>query len=89
MKWIDERIKSYAKGAYSKLEVPNNFQQSAPLYDPKQKIEPPDSAENPQTIEFLKFLELPDIISQKPQEKNTKDIHIEQEKNPEEIILDL
>jgi hypothetical protein len=89
MKWIDERVKTYAKGAYSKLEVPNNFQQSAPLYDPKQKVEPPNSAENPQTIDFLQFLELPDIVSQKPQQENTENMQIETEKNPEEISLDL
>lgn len=89
MKWIDERVKSYAKGAYAKLEVPNNFQQSAPLYDPKQKVESPDSAENPQTVEFLKFLDLPDIVSQKPQQENTQGVQIETEKNPEEITLDL
>jgi hypothetical protein len=82
MIWINEKFQKERNGDFN---IPNNFIQNVDLFTgslEKEVISHPDEINNPQTNEFLKFLELENKISQ-----NVK--KIEKEENPDEIELDL
>jgi hypothetical protein len=82
MIWVNEKFQKERNGDFKIL---NNFIQNVDLFTgslEKEVIGHPDEINNPQTNEFLKFLELENKISQ-----NVK--KIEKEENPDEIELDL
>jgi hypothetical protein len=82
MIWVNEKFQKERNGDF---KIRNNFIQNVDLFTgslEKEVISHPDEINNPQTNEFLKFLELENKISQ-----NVK--KIEKEENPDEIELDL
>jgi hypothetical protein len=82
MIWVNEKFQKERNGDF---KIRNNFIQNVDLFTgslEKEVIGHPDEINNPQTNEFLKFLELENKISQ-----NVK--KIEKEENPDEIELDL
>lgn len=95
---LQEHLQTYKDGKYASLKIAKeNFIRNAPVYDPKKQFQRHNESvkdwnflevKNPQTLEFLHMLELPDLISFTPQ-ITAQHSSSSAEKNDEEIELDI